>query len=69
MLGEVAIERGALDELGVRADAHDLAVLEHNNLVAIHHGRESVRDDEQRAVDRDAVDGLAHHLLVGTVEA
>ena len=46
MLGEVAVEWCALDQLLVSANPNDLAVLENDDQVTVDHSRESVGNNK-----------------------
>src|SRR5207248_2106903 len=43
---EVLVDAGTVDELGVRADVYDLALVHHDDAVGVHDGGEAVGDDE-----------------------
>ena len=49
LLGDLAVERGVLEQLRVRAAGHDAPLLEHHHLVCQRDRGESVGDHERRA--------------------
>ncbi len=55
-------------ELVVRSALDDPAAVHDEDLVGPHHGRESMRDDERRASDLDALELGLDHLLRLRVE-
>ena len=67
---ELAIGQAALHQLLMRADIHDLALLHHQDLVAIDQGGQSVRDDHHRPAAGDAEQiGVDHRLALGIERA
>ena len=53
----------------MRAARDDPAAVEHHDLVAVEHGGQPVRDDQQRPVRGRRGQGVAQQLLVAGVEA
>jgi hypothetical protein len=51
VLGQVAVQGGSDDEIGVGTNAHDDTVFKHNDLVTVDHRGEAVRNDQQSSVD------------------
>ena len=47
-----AVHLAGFHKLVMRAQAHDLAILEHDNLVGMQNRRDALRDDEHRGIAR-----------------
>ena len=47
----------------MRAQAHDLAILEHDNLVGVQNRRDALRDDEHRGVARLVLQRMAQGCI------
>src|SRR5476649_1974445 len=62
------IGAAARQQLGVGAALDDLASLEHENLVSVYHGGETMGDDEDGAAGKQAVDCLLHESFRFGVE-
>ncbi len=58
-MGELLVEGGRGDEFGVGADADDLAVVEHHDLIGVDYRGQPVRDHDERAVFGHSIDRLA----------
>src|SRR5690606_4978412 len=52
VVGELAVQRRGVEELGVRAGRDHAAAVEHDDLVAVDDGRQPVRDHQQGAAGR-----------------
>src|SRR5579859_4373971 len=60
---EPAIQAVRGVELGVHPPLHHLALAQHDNLIGVLHGGETVRDDQHGAVFHQAIDGILHQPL------
>src|SRR4051812_43717396 len=63
-----AVPASSDDQLVVRADLDDAAVIKDDDLVRIPHGREAVRDRDRRASFRETVERLLDESLRFRVE-
>ena len=67
---ELAIDRAALEQRAVRGDVHDLALFQHQDLVAFGERRQAVGDDHHGPAARDAQQvGVDQRLALGIERA
>src|SRR3954468_13069283 len=62
------VEAILAEQLGVGAALGDAALVEHDDLIGVDHGRETVGDDDRGAPRGDALQGLLDRALGAAVE-
>src|SRR6266481_9986551 len=65
---ETVIRATPLEEFTVRSALDDLPLVEYENQVGVHDGRETVSDDEHRSSGEQTIDGLLNETLRFSIE-
>ena len=53
LIPQLAIDRAAIQQSVMRREIHDLALVQHQDGIRLHQGRQPMADDDHGAVTRD----------------